>query len=195
MKRLHLVVEGHGDVTAAPILARRVIMASNIQGWLVNQRGSRLPRSSFVDETRPSPKRPPMQKGLEQAAGMALAARASAMLLLTDEDDDCAAFFGPPASKALSTRLPAAAVMAVREFETWLVLSRSPTDLEAAGIKNPMRRDAKSALRTLVPGYLPTVHQAELSSVVDVGALRSRSRSFDKFARSIESLCGFEGNR
>jgi hypothetical protein len=78
------------------------------------------------------------------------------------------------------------AVMAVREFETWLLLSLPAHALRAAGVKNPeSKRDAKGALARIVDGYKPTTHQLELTRRIDIAALRERSRSFDKFVRSV----------
>jgi hypothetical protein len=85
----------------------------------------------------------------------------------------------------LEQRLPAAAVMIMREFETWLALAHGRLGLAKA----EARRDAKSLLRAIMPDYKPTVHQAELARSVDVaGLLNSGSRSFAKFVRDLERL-------
>lgn len=188
-KRLHLVVEGHGDVSAGPNLVARVLAHLGRSGWFVNSPASRLPRAQLVNESAPSPNRPPLSNGLDRALGMAKAARADALVVLVDSDDDCPAAFGPPARLRLEAQMPSAAVMAVREFETWLVLSRPLAELARAGIRDAERkRDGKRMLERLVPGYLPTRDQGELARLIDVEELRRRSRSFEKLVRDVERL-------
>jgi hypothetical protein len=122
---------------------------------------------------------------------LALRRKPDAVLLLCDEDDDCAAVWGPDATRILSRLGPGLAVMAVREYETWLLLARSDEALAAAGVQNPATlRDAKKALAKLVPDYLPTTHQLAETRGIDVAFLRGRSGSFDKLVRSIAALCG-----
>ena len=45
--------------------------------------------------------------------------------MLVDADDDCPATFGPAATEIIRRRTAGAAVMAVREFETWLLMTFS----------------------------------------------------------------------
>lgn len=188
MKRLHAVVEGHGDVEALPCLLGRVLGHLGRRGWSVNKTASRLPRTQLVDATVPSPLRPPLQTGIARSIGVALAARATAVVIVVDADDDCPRAFGPEARSRIEHRLPAAAVMAVCEFETWLLLSFSAVDLRRAGVRNPTRRDAKSELRKLVPGYAPTIHQLDLARQVDIERLRRASDSFDKLVRDVDRM-------
>ncbi|WP_414641018.1 hypothetical protein [Archangium sp.] len=126
-----------------------------------------------------------------RAMEIARSRRADAVLMLCDEDDDCAAAWGPDATRVMGQKVPSLAVMAVREYETWLLLARDHISLGAAGIHRPETlRDAKKALAILVPGYLPTTHQLSETRGIDVAFLRSRSKSFDKLVRSIAALCG-----
>lgn len=182
MKRLHLVTEGHGDVEAAPRLAFRVLShLGRTERWTVTRRSSRLPKGEIVDRATGAP----LANGLAKAAGFATAQHANALLLLIDADDDCPVRFGPLARSILEQRLPAGAVMVVREFETWLALAHGSTGLAKAEAK----RDAKSLLRTDLPQYKPTVHQAELARTVDVAKLlASGSKSFEKFVRELDRL-------
>ncbi len=79
--------------------------------------------------------------------------------------------------------------MAVREFETWLLLSFSDADLKRARIRDAgSKRDAKGQLAKLVPRYAPTTHQLELARRVDIHRLRGRSRSFDKLVRDVDRV-------
>lgn len=122
---------------------------------------------------------------------MAAAANANALMVLVDADDDCAATFGPSAVAELSRSIPAAAVMAVREYEAWLLGAKTPAELRRVGVRDLEGvRDAKGKLQRLIPGYRPTTHQLGLSKGIDVAALRARSPSFDKFCREIERITG-----
>jgi Domain of unknown function (DUF4276) len=191
VNRLVCIVEGQGEVTAIPSLCARVMSHLGIQGWVIDKEPIRRPRSSIVDGRRPGPKRPCREDGVIRAMELARSRRADAVLMLCDEDDDCAATWGPDATRVMSRMVPAMAVMAVREYETWLLLARDAITLGAAGIQQPEKlRDAKKALAVLVPGYLPTTHQLSETRGLDVAFLRSRSKSFDKLVRSIGTLCG-----
>lgn len=190
MKRLHAVVEGHGEVEAVPALLFRVLdHLGRTSAWVVNRQVARLPRSLLVDQSVPGPERPPRPDGLEKAIGLALANKADALVVLVDADDDCPASFGPPGTEIVERRIAGAAVMAVREFETWLLLTFPDSRLRAKAIHAPeAKRDAKGALRRLVPGYAPTTHQVEVVRRVDVARLRRRSMSFDKLVRDVEVM-------
>jgi hypothetical protein len=60
--------------------------------------------------------------------------------------------------------------------------------LAARRVRNPTRRDAKSELRKLVPGYAPTIHQLDLARQVDIERLRRASDSFDKLVRDVDRM-------
>jgi hypothetical protein len=196
VNRLVCIVEGHGEVEAIPSLCHLVMRHLGVTGWFVDKEPIRQPRSALVDGRLPGPKRPGRDEGILRAMKLARSRGAQAALLLCDEDDDCAATWGPDASERMRNLLPRSlAVMAVREYETWLLLARDALSLGAVGISQPEKtRDAKKALALLVPGYLPTTHQLKETRGVDVAFLRSRSRSFDKFVRSIAMLCATTGS-
>lgn len=87
--------------------------------------------------------------------------------------------------------IPGEAVMAVREYETWLLYAFDDDELAAARITNPSRiRGAKEKLRRLVPGYKPTTHQLEITRKIDIRRLRRASDSFDKLVRSLATIFG-----
>jgi hypothetical protein len=115
---------------------------------------------------------------------------ADAVLLLCDEDEDCAAAWGPDATRVMCRLGSGVAVMAVHEYETWLLLSRSDEELMAAGVSVPVAgRGAKSTMKKLVPDYSPTIHQLQQTRRINIPFLRERSDSFDKLVRSIAVLC------
>jgi hypothetical protein len=191
VKRLVCVVEGQGEVAALPALCARVLLHLGAQGWIVDRDPIRQPRSRLVNEREKSPRRPCLTDGIRRAAMLARARPADAILLLCDADDDCPAVWGPSARHAVAPLLPGAAVMAVREYDAWLLLSHTDAELHGAGVRDPERtRNAKEEMRKLIPGYKPSVHQLDATRRIDVGALRARSESFDKLVRDLAELCG-----
>lgn len=82
--------------------------------------------------------------------------------------------------------------MSVKEYEAWLLWSFSQSERAAARIlRSPETiRDAKGAVERLVRGYLPTVHQLQLTRRIDIGSVRKDSDSFDKLVRGVAQLCG-----
>ncbi|MBL8921277.1 MAG: DUF4276 family protein [Myxococcaceae bacterium] len=185
MKLLSLAGEGKGETTALPALTARILAQCGRVGWRVPRDAIRIPRGLLVDERVPAPLRPARDDGFQKALAVAQGQKASALVVLVDADDDCPASFGRSGLQFFRN-WAGRAVMAVREFETWLLLSFSPAELGAAGVRQPERiRDAKKALQRLVPGYLPTAHQRDLSRRIAIDELRQRSRSFDKYVRSV----------
>jgi len=82
--------------------------------------------------------------------------------------------------------------MSVREYEAWLLWSFSERDrFNARILRCPETiRDAKGAISRLFHGYLPAVHQLQLTRKIDVGQVRKDSDSFDKLVRGVAQLCG-----
>ncbi|MFP2910469.1 hypothetical protein ACLESD_36620 [Pyxidicoccus sp. 3LFB2] len=196
MKRLVCIVEGHGELDAVPTLCVRVLAHLELYDWFVDPAPIRQKRSALVDARKPTP-RPCREEEVIKA--MELARRRSrsvdAVLLLCDEDDDCAATWGPHATGVMQRLGNGAAVMAVHEYETWLLLNRTDEELSAAGVHVPVTgRGAKAKLEKLIPNYSPTVHQVVETRDIDVAFLRTRSRSFDKLVHSIAALCGAPGS-
>ncbi|MFY0575018.1 hypothetical protein ACN28S_12170 [Cystobacter fuscus] len=193
MKRLVCIVEGQGEVAAIPNLCARILNHLGVSGWVVGRDPIRCKRSALVDARHPRPRRACREEEVLKLVELALRRPhlADAVLLLCDEDEDCAAGWGPDATRVMSQRAAGTAVMAVHEYETWLLLNRSDEELRAAGVPVPVTgRGAKSTLRKLVPDYSPTIHQLqETQRIKDISALSQRSESFDKLVRSIASLC------
>lgn len=195
MQRLVCIVEGQGDVQAVPRLCARVLNALGASGWYVDEDPIRRPRSQLVDERVASPSRPCREEGLRKALAIAEARRPAAILVLCDSDDDCPGVWASSIEALEGRPLPRAAVMAVREFEGWLLWTFDEADLTRIKATNPERvRDAKGKLERLVPGYMPTLHQQQLIQRVNVGRLRRLSRSFDKLVRTLSLICKVEAS-
>lgn len=193
MKRLVCVVEGRGEVAAIPNLCMRILRQYLLDtAWMVDQDPIRQPRGKLVDETVRSPLRRCHADGLRRAVLLARQTRrADAVLILCDADDDCPATWGPDAARAIQVLMPGDAVMAVREYETWLLLNFTEDELRRAGVAAAeSKRGAKEALRRLVPGYLPTTHQLAETRRLDIARVRKRSESLDKLVRALATISG-----
>ena len=122
------------------------------------------------------------------------------ILLVVDADDDAACQLGPGllsvASAARSDR-ELAVVVAIREYEAWLLASAEslaglrglPGDLphvdDPEGHANP-----KAWIDVQMPeGYSETLDQPALTAAIDL-ALARRCDSFDKFVRDLARLLG-----
>ncbi len=135
MNRLVCIVEGEGEVAAIPNLCVRVMAYLGVQGWVVDPDPIRRKRSAFVDAKHPKPRRPCREDEVIKAMTLALRRPrpTNAVLMLCDEDEDCAAVWGPDATGVMKRLGAGSAVMAVHEYESWLLLNRTDAELEAAG--------------------------------------------------------------
>lgn len=144
-----------------------------------------------MDESRPSPRRGAAQDGLYRAVELARRRPANGVLVLCDQDDDCPAAWGSDARALIAPIVRGTAVMAVREYETWLLYSYPERALRARRITDPERkRDAKKLLQQLCPGYKPSTHQLRLTQGIDIARIRARSDSFDSLVRGLASVFG-----
>ncbi|WP_437624433.1 hypothetical protein [Sorangium sp. So ce1151] len=193
MKRLVCIVEGKGEVAAFPNLCMRILRQYlGDCAWVVDKDPIRRPRGRLVDGKGQSPLRVCHADGVHDAVLLARQSRrADAVLVLCDADDDCPATWGPDAARVVKGLMPGDAVMAVCEYETWLLLNFAEEAVRRAGVRTPeSKRGAKEALEKLVPGYLPTTHQLSETRKIDVALVRSRSDSFDKLVRALATISG-----
>jgi len=189
--KIYPIVEGYGEVTALPVLLRRLLQQhAQCYGLQVAEP---IRRNAFEFRR-------------EHEVGKAVRlARAQpdcvAVLLLFDGEDDCPADLGNQVrgwAQAAAGETPCEVVVAYREYETWFLAAvdslrgycriaqdaTAPADPEA-------RRDAKGALEAFMPAgaaYSPTVHQQKLSAVFDMAMTHRRSRSFRKLTKAIGEL-------
>lgn len=194
MKRLVCIIEGHGEVEAVPNLCMRILRQYlGDQEWFVDKQALRHPRGNLVDQSnKQDPRKPCHETGLKRLVELAWRSRkADAVLVLCDSDDDCPAVWGPDALRVIRPLRPGGAVMALREYETWLLWNYQDEELARAGAPAPeRRRGAKELLARLVPGYLPTVHQLAETRKLDIARVRERSASFDKLVRVLADISG-----
>ena len=190
------IVEGHGEVSAVPILLRR-ICAELLGGPTVKVlKPIRQPRGKLL-----SNKDDCLQKSLNLAVYKLRQAdappAAHLILVILDADQECAAQVGPQLlTKAENLRADAqiGVVLAVCEYETWFVsaaesLSKyldlrgeaAPEDPEGAKCRKSWIEDRWRGAK-----YSESVDQPKLTEVMDLPLCRRRSPSFDKLCRELE---------
>jgi hypothetical protein len=186
------IVEGQGEVAAAPILLKRIVKLVNADGY-ADVRPFRVGRNRLV-----------LPGELERAVELAGRGLRSpgAVLIVIDSDDDCPKALAPlllaRATGISDGRWPVGVVLAKSEFESWFIAagesiagcSGLPAGLFAPSDPESIR-DAKGWLQEAMPPgrrYSPTVDQPSLAGKFDLNAAR-RAPSFDKLYREIEKFC------
>jgi hypothetical protein len=199
MKKARLIVEGHGEVLAAPVLMNRL--------W------HHLGLSLDVLWDSPAIRSPgdlKRQDAMVKACELVRAKSDTALLLvLRDDEDGCPASSGPEAAswlRSLNLPFPSATVMAFREFETWFL----PSVHTMAGVTHASgrlglnigttfpnmnfegRRDAKGWLTDNMLGsqrYKETVDQVEFTKLMDLQVVQNSGiDSFNVLCRALTAL-------
>ncbi len=189
MKQIVPIVEGEGEALALPALIRRILdetgttEAVQVLKPLREKRGTLLRAGELERYTR---------------LAVAKARDDARVLLLIDADDDCAATRGPELQRRVDSVSSGSSVLAVREYENWLLGDAAAFTRDSAFRDrinppgNPEHiQDAKrwlSERRTDRRSYRPTIDQARLTELVDIQVVRHRCPSFDKFCREVERL-------
>ncbi|HET7229755.1 MAG TPA: DUF4276 family protein [Longimicrobium sp.] len=185
------IVEGHGEVTAVPILIRRILAEHAPDFAATVARPIRTPKDALL-----------VEGGVERA--VELAARQTqpgdGILILIDADKLCPAEVARDLLHRATTRRPdrrIRAVLAKAEFEAWFLAGarslrgrRGLAD-DLTPPSNPEQvRDAKGWLSERCArgqSYKPTIDQPALSQTVDLHEALA-APSFAKFVRDIVSL-------
>ncbi len=185
------VVEGHGEVEAAPLLLRRISATIDPTVQLTTPQPFRLPKSKALRAGE-----------LERAVAFAAlrAGGLGAVLVLLDADTDCPATLAPQLlarARAVAGDRPVAVVLAKCEFEAWFIAAaeslRGRRGLDAdlvAAVDPEAIQGAKEWLSSRMQrgaSYRETRDQAALATALDIVAAR-RAPSFDKFYREVERL-------
>ena len=172
VRRIFSIVEGEGDAAALPVLIRRVLDAQNASERAQPGKAQHEHRGTLL---KPGEIERIARTLLQKAKGEAR------VLVLIDADKDRACVLGPQLQRRLDREFGAgtcAAVVAVREYENWLIGDEAALDAKRA----------LSAQRTDGRSYRPTADQAHLTTEIDVIAVRERCPSFDKLWREVERL-------
>jgi hypothetical protein len=184
------IVEGHSEVESVGVLLRRLLQASNRFDIRV-ARPFRVKRYQVVKEGQ-----------IERAVLQAIRSRenAHAVLVLLDADDDCPAQLAPNLLDRCKkvTQLPAAVILANREFEAWFLGAkeslrgfRGIREDASSSAQPESIRDAKDHLSANMSAgrrYLEVDDQAALAEKLDVKSARQRCPSLDKLVREIRRL-------
>lgn len=189
------VVEGHGELSALPVLLRRLLYDAEV--WTVDIGKPILQNRSQLATP----------EGIAKAVKIALGKpKCGGILVLFDSDDDCPAELGPRTqawANEASLGVPCAVCMAHREYEAWFLATvhslREHRAIKADAEPHPnpeSPRDAKVELRRrMVGAYNPTIHQAAFSSKLDLAAAFRKCRSFKKLVASVGALMDGMGQR
>lgn len=186
------IVEGHGDVQAAPVLLKRLVRFVNPDVYAEVRHPLRVSRSRLV-----------LPGELERAVELAGRGLRSfgVVLILVDSDDDCPKELAPAllerARQVARDRWRVSVILAKSEFETWFIAAAESIAGHAglpAGLRPPADpesiRDAKGWLQKAMPPgrrYSETIDQLSLARTMDLSAAR-RAPSFDKMCREVERL-------
>jgi hypothetical protein len=188
--KVYPIVEGHGEVEAAPVLLRRLLAEAHCQ---VIDVGRPIRRTQSQLRSK---------EGIQAGVRLALLQpECVAVVILFDGEDDC--------PKELATQVrawareaaagkPCDVVVAYREYETWFLAAleslRGQYGIakDAAVPANPeSKRDAKGALEEFMPAdraYSETGDQPAMSAVFDMRLAHRRNRSFRKLVKAIGDL-------
>lgn len=185
MSRVATIVEGAGEVTALPILLRRLAQ------WLTPEIHVEVPPPIKVAKDRFLNRPHEFSRHLQLAA--AKCGDQGWVLVLLDADDDCPALKGAEIAERAKAILPhrrVAVVLANREYEAWFIAAAASLSGRRgfvfqhadAGLDPEGPRNAKGwmAQRMSGNGYHETTDQAAFSAVLDMNAAFERSRSFRK---------------
>lgn len=184
MTTIATIVEGHGEVTALPILLRRVC-AWQTPGQFVNLPSPiRVHRDSFL------------KKDEEFRRYLLLAAAKCGgdgwVLVLLDADDDCPVGLSANILQQAAKVIPnhrISVVLANREFESWFIAAAASLDghrgfsfspAEQVDAETP--RDAKGWMKAHMASkaYGETTDQSAFCQLIDLQLAYDGSRSFRK---------------
>lgn len=192
MRTIAVIVEGHGETEAVPILVRRIALEVSPASVVHVPRPIRVKRQRIV--------KPGELEGAVELAAERAGANGGILILL-DANGDCPAKL---ASRLLQRATRARGdrairvVLAKREYEAWFlaaaasIAGRHDIDGSTAPPHDPEAvRDAKQWLTGKMHrgrSYRPTIHQPALTSTFDLDSARKNAPSFDKMWRDVESL-------
>ena len=187
------ISEGHGEISAFPILINRILEAQGLADGI------------NVEDPINEPKgKGDVVKRLESYAQLALDSTDddARILVLVDQDyKDCARVLGPDLQNRLESvpgNTKCAAVVAVLEYENWLIADTAALERDPmfrnniTPVEDPEAvQNAKSWLsshRSDGFDYRPTADQARLTELVNLDTVRERCRSFRKLWCEVERL-------
>ncbi len=186
-----LIVEGHGESQAAPLLLRRVAEWVGFAGSLEIPQPLRVHRQKVAKPGE-------LERAVELMARKV--GDEGKLLVLLDADDDCPAQLGPALmARARATRADRdiAVVLAKREYEVWFIAAATslrgarslPSDLEAPREPESLPSPKGWLAKRMRDGYSEPLDQPALTARFDL-ALARTAPSFDKLVRDVARLLG-----
>lgn len=188
--KIQTIVEGYGEVSAVPVLLRRLLVAADRMDVVVN-RPIRQKQSQLLSKD-----------SLGKAIQLAMyKPGCSGILVLFEEEDGCPKELGPQLTGWIQEKagnFPVALVLAHREYEAWFLAA-----LESIKGKRGIRhdslfnsnpesiRDAKGTIEDLMPknrSYHETTDQAAFSELFDMRLAYRNSRSFRHLVKAFGNL-------
>ncbi len=188
--RIQPIVEGHGEVFAAPELLRRLLYAAEIYHVGVNK-PIRTSKGRIMKEDTLR-KYISLAKQQDDCRGI---------LILLDADDDCPKTVAPQIlswAKSEALDIPCSVVIANREYEAWFLAGLESLRgiggirPDAMANRDPeLLRDAKGALEEkMIKGrtYIETMDQLTFTACFDLKAAFTRCRSFRHLVASLGAM-------
>ena len=184
------IVEGDGEVSAVPVLLRRMTYMAAASHQVQIGRPIRKPRNQLLK-----------REGFSSALALARINGADAVLYLIDSDGECPVRISEKLidwADDEASDLPCHIVLAHQEYESWFLASIPSLRQHSAMVDNAeihpdpeLRQGAKEQLtRRMHPGtsYSPTAHQAAFSDTFDMAAAYAHCRSFRKLTKAFGEI-------
>jgi hypothetical protein len=186
-----LIVEGFGEVEAAPVLVRRLATMVGPGVPLKVLRPHRLSRYKLV-------KTGEIERAVDFMARKV--GFGGSVLVMIDADDNCPALLGPQLlqrAKAARPDRAVSVVLAKREFESWFLAGAAslrgartlPEDLKAPHQPESIAGAKEWLSVRMTSGYSETLDQPAFAAALDLVDAR-QSDSFDKLVRDVSALLG-----
>ena len=187
--RLGLVVEGHGEVRAVPVLVRRLAIETPPGFFLEILPPMRIPKTKLLKEGE-------VEKAVEFLARRT--GPRDAILIVIDGDDDCGPALGVPLLARARVARPdrrIAVAVANREYEAWFIAAAESlrgvrvlaADLAAPPFPEEIRGAKEWLERRKSGGYAETTDQVAFTARMDL-AMAGRAASFARFRRIVREL-------
>ncbi len=212
-RQLFLFVEGDGDKLAVPVLLKRLLKERGVQDQLV------IAPEPFIVGEYPALRRNDFEPWRRYLDTGRRKYQMQSCLLLIDGDappfqgqEFCAKTAALDLARVAKERgagqdFTASVVIASQEFESWLIAGAASlagktlpggNDRFPLGLSAPMGdielnpRNAKGFFKeALSGGYRPTLHQAPISSLVDLETIRARNlRGFRRLEHALDEIIG-----
>ena len=175
------IVEGRGEMEAAPVLLRRILYERRDRYDV-----SVLPPKNANGKGR-------LVRRFEDFLGYAaITDGCAAILVLLDSDDDCPKELGiemASRARAAAVNIPTVVVCAKREYESWFLASDEDFQGDAeeySGAKQWLNRRVAAGLT-----YKETKDQVRFSARMDIDAAFEASRSFRRLCNAVDELVQF----